>query len=124
MKPELHEVVQLQSSYSYTHDHGEVGLFVDLFAEDAVFILPDGTAIAGHAELAEWANTSVGAGVHNSGAPLIRHDGSACTPFVFVSRGNVRVSSGYYLDTFARSEAGVLVFHRREVETFPDPNQK
>lgn len=119
MELKLDEVIKLQASYTYSHDHAEVAAFVEIFAEDAVFALPSGDQIAGRDALEAFVIRSGGAGVHTSGAPLIRDDGTAVTPFIFASRGNARISSGYYHDTFARTQAGGLVFQRRTVETFP-----
>jgi hypothetical protein len=118
MKPELAEVMTLHASYGYTIDHGNVDGFVALFAPDGVFDINGTQVMKGQDAIQEFAGRSNRSGVHSSGAVLFLEDGTARTPFVFVSNSG-RVTSGYYHDTFARSGSGALVFSRRDIKFSP-----
>jgi SnoaL-like domain len=117
--PGAADIAHLHAAYSYSHDHAEIDEFTALFAEDAVFTIGGVEEVKGRDAIAEFARRSARSGVHSSGAILIRPDGTARTPFVFVNATSDRVSGGYYHDTFTRSASGALLFSHRYVELSP-----
>lgn len=114
--PEDHtEITQLLARYCLALDHDDVGAWVGLFTDDAVFEV-HGQAFEGHEGLRRMLAAAPG-GLHLGGPPVIEMVSAdrATTQqnLLFVDRHDGASRSAVYTDELVRTDAGWRIAKRR-----------
>jgi hypothetical protein len=112
--PDLTAICRLHAAYGYAIDRRDGLALAALFAPDGSMVMEGFEPVVGRAALARHIE-SAPRGVHLTGFPHLRDDGTAATAYTFTAAKFGRVVSGYYYDSFTQGDDGQLLFARREI---------